>query len=109
MLGNVNNAYSQGLAGQTAYAGNEAAPRTLASAASRIESVNERLDKVTDALLMVCSQIGAMTAMNQLGGRDPSQTSASGAVHRLNDAADEAHTKILMLETYIASIQRALG
>ena len=85
------------------------APRTIASASSRLEALNERLAKASEALSMVCSQIGALSALNQIGRGAADGSVAGGAVHRLNDAADEAHSRLLAIENYIASIQRALG
>ena len=84
------------------------APRTLASAASRLEAINERLAKNADALSMICQQIGAMTGLSA-GTDGKSAPSPIGAVHRLNDLADDANTKLSTVEAYIASIQRALG
>lgn len=84
-------------------------PRTLGSAASRMEALNERLSKASEALAMACNQIGAMTGLNgQIAGGNPNAP-ATGAVHRLNDLADDANAKVSTIEAYIASIQRALG
>jgi hypothetical protein len=92
-----------GLAGQL----KQEAPKTLASAVSKIESLNARLDKAAESLSMICSQIGALSATNRLG--KDGETSASGLVYRMNDTADEAHTRLLTIESYISSLQRALG
>lgn len=84
------------------------APRTLASAGSRMETVNERLSKAAEALQMICMQIGAMSPIGQ--GISAQGTSVpEGAVHRLNDLADDANARLSNIENYIASIQRALG
>jgi len=99
------NAYQGGLVGaQTA-----PVPRTLNSAAGRLDALNERLSKAVEGLAMVASQIGAMTPVNGLNQAKVRETAASGAVHRLNDSADEAHAKLSELENYIQSIGRALG
>jgi hypothetical protein len=93
---------------QGAQAGNAPVPRTLNSAAGRLDALNERLSKAVEGLAMVSSQIGAMTPVNGQNNAK-SQTSACGAVPRLNDAADEAHAKLGEIENYINSLQRALG
>jgi hypothetical protein len=86
-----------------------APPRTIASAAGRIESLNERLGTVIEHLGSISAQIGAMTPVNGLNNAKNGQTAACGAVHRLNDAADEAHARLLEIENYIGGIARALG
>lgn len=85
------------------------APRTLSSAASRIESLNERLLKATEALSIISAQIGAISPV--VGGNANAKNSPSpnGAVHRLNDSADFAHNQLAEVENLIASISRALG
>lgn len=100
------NIYSGALVGGQ---GNAPTPRTLNSAAGRLEALNERLSKAVEGLAMIASQIGAMTPVNGLSQGKNAQTTACGAVHRLNDAADDAHSKAGEIETYIASLQRALG
>ncbi|OAF05448.1 hypothetical protein AYJ54_00650 [Bradyrhizobium centrolobii] len=109
-MNNAANAYQGAVLGAIGQANKVEAPRTLASAASRIETLNERLAKSIDALSMICSQIGAMSALNQIGG-NPNEAKAvpGGAIHRLNDSADEAHAKLSAIEGYVVSIQRALG
>jgi hypothetical protein len=83
-------------------------PRTIASAGNRLETLNERLAKATDALATVCSQIGAMT-LSQGGDPKANAPAPIGAVHRLNELADDANSKLSAIEAYIGSIQRALG
>lgn len=103
------NAYAgQGISGLAGVNKNVEAPRTLASAGSRMETVNERLAKAADALSMVCQQIGAMTGLSAGAEAKPAPTPI-GAVHRLNELADDANVKLSTVENYIASIQRALG
>lgn len=103
------NAYQGAMLGGVGGANQTAEPpRTLASAGSRLETVNERLAKATDALSTVCQQIGAMTGLNALSASDKAPTPI-GAVHRLNDLGDEANSRLSTIEAYIASIQRALG
>jgi hypothetical protein len=84
-------------------------PRTIASASSRIDTLNERLLKAVEALGMISAQIGAMTPVSGLNNAKNGQTSPGGAVNRLNDSADEAHARISEIENYIQSIGRALG
>jgi uncharacterized phage infection (PIP) family protein YhgE len=87
----------------------KSAPRTLNSAAGRLDTLNDRLSKAVEGLAMAASQIGAMTPVSGLNQSKNGQTSASGAVHRLNDSVDEAHAKLSEIENYIQSIGRALG
>ena len=84
------------------------APRTISSAASRIDGLNDRLLKTYEALAMISSQLGALTPVN---GQSPVKDvpSPSGAVHRLNESADKAHGLIGDIENLIQGISRALG
>jgi hypothetical protein len=82
-------------------------PRTITSAASRIDALNERLGKVVEGLSMVSSQLGALTPV--AAGEKNTQPAASGAVHRLNDSADTAHARVCEIENLIGGITRALG
>lgn len=82
-------------------------PRTIASASSKIDLLNERLAKAIESLSMASSQIGALTNMEVSGSKDA--TSPGGAVHRLNDQAELAHERMNHIENLIAGIARALG
>lgn len=95
------------LGGQIAGAQPIEAPRTLASAASRLDGLNGRLSKAIEQLAMISQQIGAMTPVAGKGGN--TETAPMGAVHRLNDAADDAHAQITEIENLIGGISRALG
>lgn len=94
--------------GQLGGATQSPVPRTISSAAGRIDALNERLSKAVEALAMVSSQIGAMTPVSGLSA-NAKNAAPGGAVHRLNDSADEAHAKLAEIENYIESIGRALG
>lgn len=101
------NSLSGQIGGQAANAA--PTPRTLSSASSRIDALNERLAKAAESLSMVSSQIGGLTPVPGAGNAKNSVTAASGAVHRLNDSADAAHSQISDIENLIAGIGRALG
>lgn len=103
----MTNAINQGYAslGQTKVD----APRTLSSAAGRLETLNERLSQASEALSTVCAQIGAMSPLGQVAVSSGNEAVPGGAVHRLNDLAEDANAKLSNIETFIASIQRALG
>jgi len=105
------NALYQQYAGQASGLGDlkgQEAPRTLASAAGRLDNLNDRLSKVTESLSQVASQIGSLIPVG-IGGDPKSRPIDPGAVIRLNDAAEDAHNKIAYIESLIAGIQRALG
>lgn len=109
--GAQSNAINQQYTGQAVGLGNlkgQEAPRTLASAAGRLDNLNDRLSKVTESLSQVASQIGSLTPVG-VGGDPKTRPIDPGAVIRLNDAADDAHNKIAYIENLIAGIQRALG
>lgn len=95
------------IAGAGATLGKIEPPRTIASAASRIDELNQRLSVSTEALGMIAAQLGALSGVGVPPLKD--QTAASGAIHRLNDAADAAHLKLGEMEGLIAGISRALG
>src|SRR3954462_1839756 len=83
-------------------------PRTISSALSRMDTVGERLVKVREHLNALSDQIGGPrpTEANGLKGQAPQP---SGAVHRLNDAADRANDIVGDIEDLLGSISRALG
>lgn len=65
----------------------KAVPRTIASAASRIDVLNERLLKVCENLGAISSAIGAMTPVSGLNNaKNTGQIVQGGAVHRLNES-----------------------
>ena len=82
-------------------------PRTLSSAASKLDSLNERLAKATESLSMIAGQIGALASIGVPASSN--QPAANGAVGRLNESADSAHLKISEIEQLIAGIGRSLG
>lgn len=83
------------------------APKTLSSAASRLEALNGRLAKIEEALSQASSQIGALTPVQ--GSDVNAKATPGGAVYRLNDLTDTAHERASSIENLIASIQRTLG
>jgi len=101
----INQNYSTGLSGQIAPT---PVPQTIASASARLDGVNERLDKIIQSLGAVSSQLGALTPVGASAGSKP-QSSPSGAVGRLNDAADMAHDRLSEVEHLVGGLQRALG
>lgn len=84
------------------------APRTISSAAGRIDELNGRLVKLTESAGMIASQIGALTPVSG-DGRDTPEPTPSGAVYRLNNSADQAHRKLSEIENIVSAIARALG
>lgn len=84
------------------------APRTVASAIGRIDGLNERLQGIRSQLANVSDMIGGPRniAGNQKASAAPSP---SGAVHRLNDSADNGHSVVSDIEDLLSSIQRSLG
>lgn len=84
------------------------APKTLASAVSRMDNLNGRLAKVIEALGGIAAQIGsAYPAKAPESGN--AQAGSSGTIYRLNDLASDAHTEVSDIENLIAGIQRSLG
>jgi hypothetical protein len=81
-------------------------PRTITSAASRIDILNERLLKTVEVLSQISSQLGAITPISKEAN---GETSPCGAVHRLNDSADRAHARLNEVDALLNSIMRTLG
>jgi hypothetical protein len=81
-------------------------PRTITSAASRIDILNERLSKTVEVLSQISSQLGAITPLSKEAN---GETSPCGAVHRLNDSADRAHARLNEVDALLNSIMRTLG
>lgn len=91
--------YSSGLQPET--------PRTIASAASRIDGLSDRLVKMRAQLEVLSEVIGGPRPANGIGGakdRPP-----SGVVQRLNDGAENAHGILDDIEGLLSGISRALG
>ena len=85
------------------------APRTIASAVSRHDQVNERLGAINAQLAALSDVIGGpRPTAGQNIARDNAPAPQS-AVHRLNDSADTAHILISDIESLLNSISRALG
>jgi hypothetical protein len=106
-LANAN--YGQGLQQGAALGSLRApeAPRTIASAASRMEGVNERLAKVSESLSIISGQLGTLSGVGVSAG--DTKPAPCGAVGRLNDAADAAHRSLSEIEQLISGIGRSLG
>lgn len=84
-----------------------AAPRTIASTIGRIEGLNARLGKVREHLASLSDQIGGPRPTE--AGENGGSPAAVGAVGRLNDASEYAHTQMSDIENLLGSIGRALG
>ena len=95
------------LAGGNANAIATAAPRTIATALSGMDKLVERLANVRGAVGHLCETIGGpYPASGQIkGDRPPS----SGAVGRLNDSADHAHSILSEIEQLLSAVGRSLG
>lgn len=83
------------------------APRTIASAMARIDSLNERLSSAREQLSALSDQIGGPRGVSASTGRD--NPPSVGAVGRLNEATETAHSQMSDIEGLLASIGRALG
>lgn len=85
------------------------APRTISSAISRVDGLNDRLSKIREELSNISDQIGGPRPVSDGTGK-PSQAPPSiSAVSRLNDSADYAHDYLTEIEGLLGSIGRALG
>lgn len=82
-------------------------PKTLASAVSRLDGINEHLAKVAESLSQITSHLGVPVLVS--GGANGKQATPGGMVHRLNDTAEDAHVRLTEIEALIAGIGRALG
>lgn len=85
-----------------------AAPRTISSAGSRMDSLNERLNTARNALDQIANQIGGPrpAQAGQIKGDTPP---SSDAVSRLNGSADAAHSIMNDIEETLQAIGRSLG
>lgn len=86
-------------------------PRTISSALIRMDSLNERLASLNNQLEQIANTIGGPHPA--IGGQTvPVATAApepNSAVHRLNGAAEYAHSQVSEAEGLINSIARSLG
>jgi len=85
-----------------------AAPRSIASAIGRIDGLNARLAKAREHLATLSDQIGGPRPTDGEAGGDP-KVQPIGAVARLNDATEHAHSQMSDIENLLGSIGRALG
>jgi hypothetical protein len=83
-----------------------APPRTIASAISRMEGLNERLAKVNSHLSGIANELGAL---RQAGSNGIEKAPCVGAIGRLNDSADAAHSQLADIEDLLSAISTALG
>lgn len=81
-------------------------PKTLASALSRVEGLNERLMQNIQALDSIANALGALRCGVKSSKVNPDSV---GAVGRLNDVADAAHAHLADIDDLISGISRALG
>lgn len=85
-----------------------AAPRTISSAGSRLDGLNERLNSARNTLDAIANQIGGPrpAQAGQIKGDTPPMPDA---VSRLNGSADAAHQIMNDIEETLQAIGRALG
>lgn len=83
------------------------APRTIASAGSRLDDLHQRLCKAREHLTALADQLGALRAVS--GAPSKAEPPTIGAVGRLNDSADAAHYQVSEIEELLGSIERVLG
>ncbi len=84
-------------------------PRTVASACGRLEQLNERLAGLRNMTYALADQIGGPRPVgNGIKGVAES-AQAYGAVGRLNDSADAAHSTLDEIEETLKAISRSLG
>jgi hypothetical protein len=82
-------------------------PRTIASAMSRVDGLNERLIQMRGHLSNICEQIGGPYPASAAIGKE--RAASPGAVGRLNDSVDAAHDCVAEIESLLQSISRSLG
>lgn len=82
------------------------APRTIASAQSRMDGLNERLMEVRNHLGGIADAIGGPRPAN---GEAKASLPSAGAVGRLNDAVEAGHCQVAEIHELLAAISRALG
>ncbi|HEX5509847.1 MAG TPA: hypothetical protein VFX37_15205 [Pseudolabrys sp.] len=82
-------------------------PRTIASAISRLEQVNDRLGAFGERLAIIADQLGVLRAV----GDDPkgAKPLASGAIERLNHGTEMAHEHLNAIDSLLGAIINALG
>lgn len=85
-----------------------AAPRSIASAIGRIDGLNARLAKAREHLATLSDRIGGPRPTDGEAGGDP-KVPPIGAVARLNDATEHAHSQMSDIENLLGSIGRAFG
>lgn len=105
--------YGAGVLGVTANHGYAAmpetsppTPRTITSAISRMETLNERLGGLRVGMEKLADQIGGprpAAEKQQPSAQDPT------VVGRLNDSAEYAHVQLNEIEGLMNGIARALG
>lgn len=82
------------------------APRTIASALSRMEVLNGRLETTREHLARIASALGAIYPIT---ADDTGKPITNGAVGRLNDAADVGHSLMNQLESVLSALEQVLG
>jgi hypothetical protein len=83
-------------------------PHSISSALGRLDGLNERLDSLRMLANGLADQIGGPRPANNLN-KAVSGQEAVGAVSRLNNAAETAHSSVADIEETLKSIGRALG
>lgn len=81
--------------------------RTIATAISGLDKLNERLANIRAGLSHLCEAIGGpYPASGQIKGDRPP---ISGAVGRLNESTDAAHSILSEIEELLSTASRSLG
>jgi len=87
--------------------GEIAAPRTIATALSSMDALNDRLSNIRSVINQLCMTIGGPYPASSDAGQKAQQS--SGAVGRLNDSAGAAHETLSEIERLLSSIAHSLG
>lgn len=83
-------------------------PRTITSAISKVDGLNDRLAKVREQLTGLSDQIGGPRLTGD-GSKNAERPPSAGVVGKLNDATESAHNYVGDIENLLGSIGRALG
>ena len=101
----INTGYQAGIAQNQAL---NSVPRTITSAISRVDGLNERLSEVIKGLTSLSDQIGGPRPIAGASAGEP-KVQSPAVVDRLNDSAEYAHVQLSTIDSLLASIARSLG
>lgn len=106
----INHPYA-GIAGQTQSQAQSSVtpPRTLTSAMSQMDNLNERLNEIRAQLCSLSDTIGGPRPLATIAGNNAATPPETSVVGRLNDSAIAAHRQVDEISGLLASIGRALG